>query len=318
MIEPIADFAFSPDMLRPEGRPRGVSAFMRIRNGAFALEAAIRSHIGHFDEIIAVYNRCTDDTPEILARLASEFGPKLRVYHYLPEVFPPGSNGHRMEPANSPRSLVAYYNAALSLTRFSHATKLDDDHIAMGAATARLLADVRAGRTAVRDLACFSGLNLARDRQGRIGILASEPFSGSGDIAVFPVSESTYFVHDPRFELFSHRGLPRRFHSLVYWHLKYLKPEFGFSNYDLAENPRSRYWRRLRRLEAGLVVEPLDRPQVPGWRSTIASLGVPMPERDLVIARRDRAAFILRQGITLRMALADAPELTPFVSGQTP
>jgi hypothetical protein len=318
VIEPIADFAFSPDMLRPEARPRGVSAFMRIRNGAYALEAAIRSHIGHFDEIVALYNRCTDETPDILARLAAEFGPKLRVYHYLPEVFPPGSDGHRTEPANSPRSLVAYYNAALSLTRFSHATKLDDDHVAMGAATARLLADVRAGRTAVRDLACFSGLNLARDRQGRIGILASEPFSGSGDIAVFPVTPGSYFVHDPRFERFKHDGLKRRFHSLVYWHLKYLKPEFGFSNYDLAENPQSRYWRRLKRLEQGIVVEPLDRPQAPGWRSTLERFGLPMPDRDRVIGRRDRAGFVFRQGLNLQQALADAPELSPFVTGQTP
>ena len=291
---------------------------MRIRNGAYALEAAIRSHIRHFDEIVALYNRCTDETPNILGRLAAEFGPKLRVYHYLPEVFPPGSDGHRTVPANSPRSLVAYYNAALSLTRFSHATKLDDDHVAMGAATARLLDDVRAGRTAVRDIACFSGLNLARDRHGRIGIFASEPFSGSGDIAVFPVTPGTYFVHDTRFERFHHLGLKRQFHSVVYWHLKYLKPDFGFSNYDLASNPRSRYWRRLRRLEQGLAVEPLARPGAPGWRSTIERLRLPMPDRDRLIGRRDSLGYALRQGISLSQVLADAPELASFLGNQTP
>lgn len=313
MVELISDVRFSPQMLQAVDRPRGVSAFMRIRNGAFSVEAAIRSHIGQFDEIVALYNRCTDATGEILARLEQEFAPRLRVYHYLPQVFPPGSEGHRTTPPDAPQSLVAYYNCALSLTRFSHATKLDDDHVAMGAATARLLEDVRAGRAAARDLACFSGLNLVRAADGSVGILASEPFSGSGDIAVFPVSSRTYFAHDRRFERFVHEGLPRRFHSVVYWHLKYLKPEFGFGNYDLSDNPRSRYWRRLRQLQEGLIVEPLERPSSPGWRSLPGMALLPLPERDHLIGARDRAGYRLRQGLSLAAALADSPELAPFV-----
>lgn len=95
MIPTDEDFVFRPDQLNTGARQRGVSAFIRTRNGAFALEATIRSHIDFFDEIVAVYNRCTDDTPNILVRLKAEFGPKLRVFHYLPEVFPPGSKGHQ-------------------------------------------------------------------------------------------------------------------------------------------------------------------------------------------------------------------------------
>src|SRR5690606_30433863 len=115
-------------------RKPGISAFMRIRNGADFLEATIRSHISHFDEIVAVHNRCTDETPDILARLAREFGPKLKVHHYLPEVFPPGSRGHRNEPPDSSHSLVNYYNYALAKTQYTYATKLDDDHLAIESA----------------------------------------------------------------------------------------------------------------------------------------------------------------------------------------
>ena len=294
MSETIRDFRFSPPLLQAGSRPKGVSAFMRVRNGAFSLEETIRSHIGHFDEIVALYNRCTDDTPAILGRLAQEFGPRLRVYHYLPPVFPPGSDGHRSEPAGSPRSLVTYYNCALSLTRFSHATKLDDDHLAIEPALRTLLADVRAGNVAARDIACYSGLNLARDATGELGILARDPFSGSGDISIFPVGPTTYFVHDRRFEKFQHPGLPARFQGFTYWHLKYLKPDLGFANYDLADNPRSRYRRRHQALErdrAVLLPAALVARLAPGLERARALLqsGLPLTGRYRVTAARDLA-----------------------------
>jgi hypothetical protein len=310
-VTTVDGYRFTPADLDVGARRPGISAFMRIRDGAYSLEAAIRSHIEHFDEIVAVYNRCTDETPDILARLAQEFGDKLRVWHYLPSVFPPGSDGHRTTPADHPQSLVNYYNFALTRTRFSHATKLDDDHVAMGDATARLVADVRAGRAGQGELACFSGLNLARDASG-LGLLAREPFSGSGDIAVFPVRPDTYFVHDRRFERLQHPGLPRRFHSFVYWHLKYLKPEFGFANYDLAQNPNSRYARRLVALQVDHSVMPLTslaHTKATGLGPWLASHGFPAPDRDRVIAARARAARDLAN-----LPLDRDPELAPFLT----
>ena len=310
-IEQVADYSFSPTDLAVAGRRPGISAFMRIRNGAFSLEAAIRSHIHHFDEIVAVYNRCTDETPEILARLAEEFRGRLRVWHYLPQVHPPGSSGHRSTPADHPQSLVNYYNFALSRTRFTHVTKLDDDHVAMGDATARLVADVRAGRAAQGEMACFSGVNLARDAAGQVGLLASEPFSGSGDIGIFPVTPECRFVKDRRFEVLR-LGLPRRFHSFVYWHLKYLKPDMGFGNYDLEQNPKSRYARRRAALEAGPALLPL--PALAGlpldWRERLWGVGLPLPPRDQMLAARRSAAR--QQAAAFRLD-ADA-ELADFLS----
>ncbi len=309
-------YRFDASDLRVGQRRPGISAFMRIRDGAFSAEAAIRSHIDHYDEIVAVYNRCTDDTPAILARLQHEFGPRLCVFHYRPAVFPPGSEGHRTTPADHPQSLVNYYNFALSRTRYSHATKLDDDHVAMGEPTARLVADVRAGRAGQDELACFSGLNLARDASGRLGILASEPFAGSGDHWIFPVRPDTYFVHDRRFELLQHPGLPRRFRGFAYWHLKYLKPGFGFANYDLADNPQSRYARRLAALVSDRTVigtPELAAARAPGLGGWLAGRGLPAPERDHIIADRARAAQALA-GTPLEELVAGDPQLAPFVA----
>ncbi len=312
-------YRFDPSQLAVSERRPGISAFMRIRDGAFSLEAAIRSHIGHFDEIVAVHNRCTDATPDILARLAQEYGPRLRVFAYLPPVFPPGSDGHRSEPPDAPRSLVNYYNFALTRTRFSHATKLDDDHVAMGEATARLVAGVRRGAVADREMACFSGLNLARDEAGRVGILAREPFAGSGDHWIFPVRPDTYFVHDRRFEVLRHPGLPRRFRGFAYWHLKHLKPEFGFANYDLAANPRSRYARRLAALRAEHAV--IDLPELAAGAirrlplaARLARFGLPVPDRDRLIASRAEEAATRFSATSLGQLAAGDPWLAPFLA----
>lgn len=305
----VADYRFEPSHLAVSDRKPGISAFMRIRDGAFSLEAAIRSHIGHFDEIVAVHNRSTDATPEILRRLAAEYGEKLRVFHYVPPVFPPGSEGHAKQPPNSPLSLVNYYNFALAKTRFSHVTKLDDDHVAMTVATAKLVADVRAGRAAQREMACFSGLNLARDEAGRVGILRREPYSGSGDIGIFPVTPDTYFVHDRRFEVLQLPGMRRRFHSFVYWHLKYLKPEFGFANYDLKQNPNSRYARRLEALRSDHAVISLAELATSDKRLNLLRF----TERQRIVAARSQAAGAFAGQSIEGLSAAD-PELLPFIT----
>ncbi|MEO3385199.1 hypothetical protein [Mesorhizobium sp. CAU 1741] len=250
-METVTGYVFEPGDLRAGERPPGVSAFMRIRNGADFLEATIRTHIDAFDEIVAVHNQCTDATPDILARLAQEYGPKLRVFHYLDRVHPPGSAAHAAEPANSPHSLVNYYNFALSRTRYAYATKLDDDHLAITELLRGLCDSLRtmpAGSDGV--MHCFSGLNLARDTAGTLVTPATSTISGTGDIGFFQVSPDTWFRHDRRYERFHRGGLKREFSGFLYWHLKYLKQGEGFANYELESNPDGRYWRQLGRLRA--------------------------------------------------------------------
>jgi hypothetical protein len=239
-LEKVEDDSFTPDDLDPGARLPGISAFMRIKNGADFLEATIRSHIDHVDEIVAVYNQCTDATPEILARLQNEFGPeRLRVLHYLPRVYPPGSEGHATEPADSPASFVNMSNFALVQTRRRIVMKLDDDHLAMGERLAGLVKQIGDGGHRLDRVVCFSGLNLAQDDTGKCGVLAIEPFSGNGDIGFFMVTPRTRFIHNRRFEDFDHDGRPRVFGDFAYWHLKYLKAGFGFGNREVGQgNPR--------------------------------------------------------------------------------
>jgi glycosyltransferase involved in cell wall biosynthesis len=253
LITPVESYSFTPRLLAPEDRVPGVSAFMRIRNGADFLEATIRTHAATFDEIVAVYNQCDDATPEILARLAAEFGPKLRVYHYTPRVHPMGSEAHKTTSGADPSSLVTYSNFALAMTRHRWAVKLDDDHLAIPAAVEAMVRSIQTGAASEDLLHCFSGPNLMRRADGCLAIPAADPVSGGGDIGFFRVREDTHFVHDDRFERFARGPLRRHFSGWFYWHLKFLKSGGGFANYELHANAGSRFARKRERIQASAL-----------------------------------------------------------------
>jgi hypothetical protein len=289
--EAVSGYRFQVSDLRADDRRPGVSAFMRIRNGADWLEVSIRSHMPFFDEIVAVYNQCTDATPEILLRLQTEFGPgRLRVIHYLDQVHPPGSEGHAQTDPSSPNSLVNYYNFALTSTQYRYATKLDDDHLAITETTQRVTDGLRNGTASPNTMYCFSGLNLFPASDGNLGILDSDPISGGGDIGFFPVTNHTYFVHDRRFERFRRGSLRREFAGYLYWHLKYLKRDMGFGNYELDKNPQSRYARRHTALQNGLGnainLKQLSSIRRPGIGTKL--LGI-FSEKAALVARRNAA-----------------------------
>lgn len=287
----VSDYRFRRSDLRVTDRQPGVSAFMRIRNGAEFLELTIRSHIEYFDEIVAVHNQCTDESPAILDRLQAELGTeKLRVIHYCDPVYPPGSDGHIRTDPGAPNSLVNYYNFALAATRYQYATKLDDDHLAVADATKGVAEAIRNGTADPEAMHCFSGLNLFRRPSGDLGILATDPISGGGDIGFFRVTPQTYFTHDRRFERF-HRGSARRkFVGFLYWHLKYMKDDMGFGNYDLDLNPASRYAKRKAALEqttpASLELAELAAARTPTWTDHVWRM---VSGKRAFVAQRDAA-----------------------------
>lgn len=220
---------------------------MRIRNGEDFLRASIESHIHVFDEIVAVHNGCTDRSEEILTDLREKFPKKIRVFHYEPKVYPVGSEGHIKTDKSSIHSIANYYNWALARTRFKIATKLDDDHICIPDAWSKILDRLRrTNYNLKREMPCFSGINLLW-KNGVIGISKKIPFAGNGDHFLFEVNKNTYFSKNRKFEVFRRGNLRRSFCGLFYLHCKFLKHDFGFSNYELNENPNSRYHKQLDR-----------------------------------------------------------------------
>ena len=56
----------------------GLSGFIRAKNEAQFIEACIDSCIDALDELIIVYNDCTDETPEIVERKRKQYPDKIK------------------------------------------------------------------------------------------------------------------------------------------------------------------------------------------------------------------------------------------------
>ncbi len=235
MISTVSAYQFQVSDLKVSQRKPGISAFVRVKNGEDFLRQTVVSHIAFFDEIIIVYNDCQDNSEAVIKQLLMDYPEKIKAFHYLPKVSPLGVQN------NGGDTMANYSNFALAQTSYSVATKLDDDHIAIESTLKPLVEKIRANRYKLnQQMWCFSGLNLFQQGD-EVGLLKYEPMVGSGDHGYFDVTEQTYFYQGSKFELFKHEHLKRVFKCIDYLHLKHLKRGSGFLNYDLSNNPDSRY-----------------------------------------------------------------------------
>lgn len=246
----VSEFSFRANEL-DQPRPSGVSAMMRIRNGAEYLRETIESHVAHYDEIVAAYNDCSDNTEAILLELAERYPGKVRPFHYLPTVVLPYSEEHNRTPTESVHSLANYYNWTMARTRFGTVVKLDDDHLAIPSALAEAVRYVRADiARGGRKLYTFSGINLVRTGAATVAVYDNLPFVGTGDIMYFPVSSNITFKQINDFEKMVLGGprLQKEYIGLLYFHLKHVKADFGFGNMSPARRAEavSEFQRTLR------------------------------------------------------------------------
>ncbi len=199
---------------------------LRVRNGAQFLRLGLESCIDVFDEIVAVHHQCSDDTPQILHEYAAAYPGRFKVYEYPHEVFPPNTQEHTEQGPESPHTIAALCNYALSKTTRRFAVKHDADHL-YWPRFAKIADFVRSGRAGGRSV-LVPGVNLARTRAGAIGVYRPRPICGNGDYLFFPVSRGTYYEHQASYELlFQSRPLPHVFAGFGFWHLKFLQRHYG-------------------------------------------------------------------------------------------
>lgn len=115
-------------------RKNGVSGFMRVKNDAEFVAASIDSCIDALDELIIVYNECTDSSPDIIENKRLEYPEKIKVYEYKYKVYSVNLTKKDYEYAlnlsdDSPELLCNYYNFALSKVSYKYALKIDADQI---------------------------------------------------------------------------------------------------------------------------------------------------------------------------------------------
>ncbi len=254
-----AAFHFDPQTLDTQTRTDGVSALLRVRDGARFLRAGLESCIDIFDEMVAVYHQCSDETPQILHDFAKLHPGRMKVYEYPHEVVPPNTAGHQKEGAGSVHTIAALCNYALSKTTRRVAIKHDADHVYIRPNLARAVAAVR---RCCRGFVDASGVNLARLPGGELGVARQNPVCGVGDYGFFPVSKDTYFVHNERHEHLHTGALPphRRHAGFLFWHMKLLLKNYGLREYRWRyENNLAELRRRVAAIEESLEVMPLEK-----------------------------------------------------------
>lgn len=107
---------------------------MRVKNDADFIEASIESCISALDELIVVYNDCTDNSAEVIETMRLKYPEKIKVFEYPYKVLGAGLtkeeyNFAKSLPKDSPLLLCNYYNFALSKVQCEYAIKIDADQI---------------------------------------------------------------------------------------------------------------------------------------------------------------------------------------------
>ena len=257
MTDNFDQFKFNPASLSTL-RPPGISAYMRIKNEQEFVRLAIESHIDFYDEIIAVYNDCSDNTEMILRDLATKHPQKIKVFHYLPKVVPMKTKEHAQTPTESVHSMANYSNYALSQCSYRVVVKLDADHLAIPCKLAPLIKTIRTDMAADKlKVYTFSGINLIRDQSDNLAVCPNLRcmFSGSGDIFYHQTHTGGIFYQIPRHERFKFpdKKPPHHEHhymGIMYFHLKLLKKKFIEPHYEkgipFAEFTTPNYQRHIR------------------------------------------------------------------------
>ena len=233
-----SEFQFNPaNLTRP--RPFGISAYMRIKNEEQFVRLAIESHLPFYDEIVAVYNDCSDNTEAILLALQQQHPGKIKVFHYLPRVHPVRTPEHAATAGHDDdvHSSANYYNYAVSKCTYSIATKFDADHLAIPHTLEPALKKIRAEFAAGADkLFLFSGLNVIRNESDKLGMVETGlQLVGNGDHWYHRIDERAFFVNHTVTQHLNQKlrwGVPAEYVGLFYFHLKHLRTDRAKSSLE--------------------------------------------------------------------------------------
>lgn len=115
-------------------RKKGISGIMRVKNDAKFIERCVESCINALDELVIVYNDCSDDSSTIIEKMRERYPEKIKTSEYPYKVYGANLNEEEYNIAknlkvHSPHLLCNYYNYALSFATYTHAIKIDADQI---------------------------------------------------------------------------------------------------------------------------------------------------------------------------------------------
>jgi predicted O-linked N-acetylglucosamine transferase (SPINDLY family) len=213
----------------PLARKQGISGFMKIRNEEEYLGLVLDSWVPHLDELVIVYNQCTDRTPEIVQEYATKYLGKIKAFHYIPEVHRIGTKEHAETDVNSVNNFAHYVNFALSKTTYKMCVLVDGDDIAIPENLEKVTTYIKSNQIE-NECLIYSGINLYNDQNNNLFVSENNLFAGDGDHTFFTVSPINRYFKTDRWEFLNKANLKATYLGFLYYHAKYLKNDHGFGN----------------------------------------------------------------------------------------
>jgi len=215
------------DYSKFDNRQDGISGFMRIKNEEQFIEKAVLSWINFVDELVIVYNRCTDKTPAILKKLEKTYPNKIKLYHYIPIVYPFNTKKFQETNENSIHSFCFYSNFALSKTNYNICVKIDGDHIAIPKNLKKIYDNLKKNKMK-NSIYYFNGFNIWNFKN-KLYIDKNNPYCGNGDVFYFNIHQNNKFTKHPLNNNLEYLNVfsPKQFNlGFIFIHTHYLKNTF--------------------------------------------------------------------------------------------
>ena len=124
-IEQIKEYYYPEDL--SINRSKGISAICRCHNEEEFCILSLLSVKDFFDEIICVFNNCTDRSEELVRKLNL---PNVKIFYYPFKIVPAGPETKNV-CINSVKNIVFYTNYCISLSNYDWIYRWDLDNIAL-------------------------------------------------------------------------------------------------------------------------------------------------------------------------------------------
>lgn len=111
-----------------------VSGFLRVKNEGIFIERCVESCIDALDELIIVFNDCTDNSEEEINKMVAKYPHKIRSYKYPYHILSICNTKEEFDvaknlPEGDPALLSSYNNFALQKITSEYAVKIDADQV---------------------------------------------------------------------------------------------------------------------------------------------------------------------------------------------
>lgn len=111
-----------------------VAGILRVKNDGVFVEKCVESCIDALDELVILYNDCSDNSAEEIRKMTAKYPHKIKSYEYPHRIYGMYITKEEFDiakafPEGHPSLLSTYCNYALSMVTSDYALKIDADQV---------------------------------------------------------------------------------------------------------------------------------------------------------------------------------------------